>query len=127
LLSKDASAHLQHFLELCDTIAIKDVTLESIRLHLFPFSLTGKAKQWFNKDKEAVNMWDKCSMAFLMKFFLTGKTHALRGEFSNFQQNSKPLCRESHDRVIDPPFITKKDPGHNHMLNWPACLPQCLL
>ena len=38
------SAHLQHFLELCDTIVIKDVAPASIRLHLFPFFLVGKAK-----------------------------------------------------------------------------------
>jgi hypothetical protein len=42
--SEDASAHLQHFLELCNTIVIKDVTPASIRLCLFPFSLAGKAK-----------------------------------------------------------------------------------
>ena len=44
LPSEDASAHLQHFLEMCDTIVIKDVTPASIRLCLFPFSLVGKAK-----------------------------------------------------------------------------------
>jgi hypothetical protein len=44
LPSEDANAHLQQFLELCDTIVIKDVTPEAIKLHLFPFSLVGKAK-----------------------------------------------------------------------------------
>ena len=44
LPSEDASAHLQHFLELCDTIIIKDITPASTRLRLFPFSLTGKVK-----------------------------------------------------------------------------------
>ena len=44
LPSEDANAHLQHFLEFCDTIIIKDITPESIRLHLFSFSLFGKAK-----------------------------------------------------------------------------------
>ena len=81
LTSEDTSAHLQHFLELCDTIVIKDVAPARIRLRLFPFSLAGKAKQWFYKEKEAVSMWDKCSAVFLMKFFPMGKTNALRGKF----------------------------------------------
>ena len=43
LPSENANAHLQHFLELCDTIVIKGVTQDIIRLRLFPFSLVGKA------------------------------------------------------------------------------------
>ena len=88
LLSEDANAHLQHFLKLCDTIVIKDVAPASIWLRLFPFSLAGKAKPWFYKEKKAVSTWDKCSTAFLAKFFPMGKTNALRGKFSNFQQTS---------------------------------------
>ena len=50
---EDASAHLQHFLEIYSTFTIKGVTKDAILLHLFPFSLLGKVKQWFyaNKDK----------------------------------------------------------------------------
>jgi hypothetical protein len=50
---EDASAHLQHFLEICSTFTIKGVTKDVILLRLFPFSLLEKAKQWFyaNKDK----------------------------------------------------------------------------
>ncbi|XP_021321698.1 uncharacterized protein LOC110437552 [Sorghum bicolor] len=58
LPSEDANAHLQHFLELCDTIVIKDITPNVIRLCLFPFSLVGKAKRWFYQDKEAVTTWN---------------------------------------------------------------------
>ena len=42
--NEDANAHLQNFLELCKTITIRGVKADAIRLHLFPFSLLGKAK-----------------------------------------------------------------------------------
>jgi hypothetical protein len=41
---EDASAHLQHFLEICSTFTIKGVTKDAILLRLFPFLLLGKAK-----------------------------------------------------------------------------------
>ena len=41
---EDASAHLQHFLEIYSTFTIKGVTKDAILLCLFPFSLLGKAK-----------------------------------------------------------------------------------
>ena len=92
LPSEDANAHLQHFLELCETVVIKDVAPDVIRLRLFPFSLIGKAKQWFYKDKEAVDTWAKCSTAFLAKYFPLGKTNALRARIANFQQsNLEPI------------------------------------
>jgi hypothetical protein len=49
---EDASAHLQHFLEICGTFTIKRVTKDAILLRLFPFSLLEKAKQWFYANKE---------------------------------------------------------------------------
>jgi len=42
---EDANDHLQHFLEVCNTFTVKNVTADAIRLLLFPFSLLGKAKQ----------------------------------------------------------------------------------
>ena len=43
--NEDASTHLQQFLELCSTFVIKGVSQDAIRLHLFPLSLLGRAKQ----------------------------------------------------------------------------------
>ena len=77
--NEDANAHLQNFLELCMTVTIQGVTADAIRLRLFPFSLLGKAKQWFYQNKEAISTWVKCSTAFLAKFFSLGKTNLLRG------------------------------------------------
>jgi hypothetical protein len=75
--SEDANAHLQHFLEICNTFTIQGVTQDVLRLCLFPFSLLRKVKEWFYFNKEALSTWEKCSNAFLAKFFLLGKTNAL--------------------------------------------------
>ncbi|XP_034594539.1 uncharacterized protein [Setaria viridis] len=75
--NEDANTHLQHFVGLCDTVTMRGVTQDAIRLCLFPFFLLGRAKQWLYKDKDVVNMWEKCSIAFLAKFFPLGKTNAL--------------------------------------------------
>jgi hypothetical protein len=58
--SEDANAHLQHFLETCNTLTIRGVTQDAIRLCLFPFSLLGKVKQWFCSNKATVSTWDGC-------------------------------------------------------------------
>jgi hypothetical protein len=73
--SKDANAHLQHFLEICSTFTIRGETQDVVRLRLFPFSLLGKAKQWFYFNKEA----------FSPSFFPLGKTNAIRNKISTFQ------------------------------------------
>ena len=86
--NEDASAHHQQLLELCSTFVIKGVSQDSIRLRLFSFSLLGRAKQWFYANKSSMDIWNNCAKAFLAKFFLTGKTNALRGRILNFQQAS---------------------------------------
>jgi hypothetical protein len=53
--SDDANSHLQHFLEICSTLTIRGVTQDVVRLHLFPFSLLGKVKQWLYSNKELVS------------------------------------------------------------------------
>jgi len=42
--NEDANAHLQNFLELCDTVVIRGVAAYVIKLHLFPFSLLGEGE-----------------------------------------------------------------------------------
>ena len=59
---KDTSAHLQHFLEIYSTFTIKGVTRDAILLRLFPFSLLGKAKQWFYANKYKNTTWENLLM-----------------------------------------------------------------
>jgi hypothetical protein len=75
--SEDVNAYLQHFLVICSTFTTRGVTQDVVHLCLFPFSLLRKVKQWFYSYKEAASTWEKCSNAFLAKFFPLGKTNAL--------------------------------------------------
>jgi hypothetical protein len=99
--SKDANAHLQHFFEICSTFAIRRVTQDMVRLCLFPFSLLGKVKQWFSSNKEAMSTWEKCSNAFLAKFFPLGETSALRNKISGFQQLIDETIAEAWEHLQD--------------------------
>jgi hypothetical protein len=71
--SEDANVHFQHFLEIYSTFTIREVTQDAVCLHLFPFALLGKEKQWFYSNKEGVSTWEKCSNSFLTKFFPIGQ------------------------------------------------------
>jgi len=52
---EDASAHLQNFLEIGSTIRINRVDKDVILLRLFPFSLEGKARNWFYTHQDNIN------------------------------------------------------------------------
>jgi hypothetical protein len=99
--SEDAKAHLQHLLEIFSTFTIPGVTQDAVHICLFPFSLLGKAKQWFYYNKEAVSTWEKCSNAFLAKFFPLGKTNALRNKISTFQHLMAETIAEAWERLLD--------------------------
>jgi hypothetical protein len=86
-------------MELCSTFVIKGVSQDATRLRLFPFSLLGRAKQWFYANKTVVDTWDKCAKAFLTKFFPTAKTNALHGKISSFQQASNESISEAWGRL----------------------------
>jgi hypothetical protein len=90
------------------------VTQDAVRLRLFPFSLLGKAKQWFYSNKEVVSTWEKCSNAFLAKFFLLGKTNALWNKISRFQQLMDETIVEACEHQQD---YTSACPHHS-MEEW---------
>jgi hypothetical protein len=72
-----------------------------VRLRLFKVSLLGKAKQWFYSNKEVLSTWEKCSNAFLAKFFSLGKTNALWNKISGFQQLTDETITEAWERLQD--------------------------
>ena len=52
--TEDPYAHLEKFIEICNTVKIVGVPDEAIRLNLFLFSLTGEAKRWLHSFRVTV-------------------------------------------------------------------------
>ena len=60
---EDAIAHLQNFLGIGNTIDIPGIPQDVVLLCLFPFSLEGRAKQWFYQSKDQFKTWRESSKA----------------------------------------------------------------
>lgn len=112
--NKDASAHLQQFLEICSTDTMKGVSPDAVRIRLFPFSLLRKAEQWFYANCAMINTWDKCSTEFLSKFFPVSKTNALRGRIYGFQQTRDESIPKAWEQLQE--YVAAYP--HNGMDDW---------
>jgi hypothetical protein len=85
-------------------MVIRGFAADVVKLRLFPLSLLGKAKQWFYKEK-VIDTWDKCSKAFLLKFFSLGKMNALHWKISCFQQTGMESIPKAWERLHSQPVL----------------------
>ena len=61
--------HLHEFEEVCSCLRISGITQQTLRWKLFPFSLTGKVKQWYIFAIESTNGdWDEIKDKFCLAF-----------------------------------------------------------
>jgi hypothetical protein len=82
--------HLREFEQLCSCLTIAGMTQETIKWKLFPFSLLGKAKQWYAHTIGGLNgNWDELHDKFCLTFFSLSQIAALRIEVLTFQQKEK--------------------------------------
>jgi hypothetical protein len=86
------------------------VTQDQIRARLFPFSLLGKALQWFySQPVEMVQDWNALMMAFMKEYYSSGKTQSLRNKIATFAQYPTETISESFERFNE---YTRVVPHH---------------
>jgi hypothetical protein len=81
-----------------------------MRARLFPFSLLGKALQWFHpQPAETVQNWNTLMKAFMKEYYSPGKTQSLHNKIATFAQYPTETISEEFERFNE---YTRVVPHH---------------
>ncbi|GJS76892.1 reverse transcriptase domain-containing protein [Tanacetum coccineum] len=86
-LRADPHDHIREFLAICDMFKYGETRSEAVKLLIFPYSLSNKAKTWFNElNEESITSWDQMRKVFINNFFPSSLFNRLLLEIRNFSQ-----------------------------------------
>nr|GEX05647.1 reverse transcriptase domain-containing protein [Tanacetum cinerariifolium] len=87
LSGDDANKHLDKFLHVTQSIKVNGVIDDTLRLYLFPHSLTHHATTWFDRlPRNSINTFEQMAKMFLGKYVPPSMVTKLRNEIINFRQ-----------------------------------------
>ena len=102
LPSENPHQHIATFKELLDTVKVQGVSPEELLMRSFSFSLSGKAKHWYNSiPAGTITTWDALSSEFLNQFFPPAKTAEMRRKINAFAARDGENIHESWERFKD--------------------------
>ncbi|GJV47023.1 reverse transcriptase domain-containing protein [Tanacetum coccineum] len=109
-LQADPHDHICEFLSICDMFKYGETQSEAVKLMIFPYSLSDKAKTWFNElNEESITSWDQMRNLFINRFFLPLLFHRLLLEIRNFSQN---VCGSLTEAWLRLKNMLRKCHGH---------------
>nr|GEU37395.1 DNA-directed DNA polymerase [Tanacetum cinerariifolium] len=81
------------------TNLLRDVPNDAIKLMLFPYSLEGAARIWYEKEPpNSILTWDDLVNKFVNQFFPPSKTTHLKNKISRFTQRFEETFGKAWDR-----------------------------
>jgi len=103
--------HLSRFAETCEfCVPPTTVTGSQKRLRLFPFTLTGKARDWLlTIPGGTIRTWDELELKFLEKYFPMSKYWDKKMEIQNFKQGESESLYDAWERFT---LMLKRCPNH---------------
>ncbi|GJR10020.1 reverse transcriptase domain-containing protein [Tanacetum coccineum] len=85
--------------QITSTLRFKNVPNDVIKLMMFPYSLEGAAKTWYEKEPpNSILTWEDLVTKFVNQFFPPSKTTHLKNEISRFTQKFKETFSEVWER-----------------------------
>ncbi|GJW75491.1 reverse transcriptase domain-containing protein [Tanacetum coccineum] len=92
-------AHINSFKRITSTLRFRDVPNDVIKLMMFPYSLEGAAKVWYEKEPpNSILTWEDLVTKFVNQFFPPSKTTHLKNEISRFTQKFEETFSEAWER-----------------------------
>ncbi|GJR18640.1 reverse transcriptase domain-containing protein [Tanacetum coccineum] len=92
-------AHINSFKRITLTLRFRNVHNEVIKLMMFPYSLEGAAKTWYEKEPpNSILTWEDLVTKFVNQFFPPSKTTHLKNEISRFTQKFEETFSEAWER-----------------------------
>ncbi|GKB38576.1 reverse transcriptase domain-containing protein [Tanacetum coccineum] len=92
-------AHINSFKRITSTLRFRNVPNDVIKLMIFPYSLEGAAKTWYEKEPpNSILTWEDLVTKFVNQFFPPSKTTHLKNEISRFTQKFEETFSEAWER-----------------------------
>ena len=103
--------HLSYFVETYEfSVPPAIVTDSQKKLRLFPFTLTGRARDWLlSLPSGTIQTWEELELKFLEKYFLMSKYWDKKMEISNFKQGESESLYDAWERFT---LMLKRGPNH---------------
>ncbi|GJX65921.1 reverse transcriptase domain-containing protein [Tanacetum coccineum] len=97
--SENPHAHINSFKRIISTLRFRNVPNDVIKLMMFPYSLDGAAKTWYEKEPpNSILTWEDLVTKFVNQFFPPSKTTHLKNEISRFTQKIEETFSEAWEQ-----------------------------
>ncbi|GJW20480.1 reverse transcriptase domain-containing protein [Tanacetum coccineum] len=108
--SENPHAHINSFKRITSTLRFRNVPNDVIKLMMFPYSLEGAAKTWYEKEPpNSILTWEDLVTKFVNQFFPPSKTTYLKNEISCFTQKFEETFSKAWERFKE---LLKACPHH---------------
>nr|GEX17125.1 reverse transcriptase domain-containing protein [Tanacetum cinerariifolium] len=107
----DANKHLDKKIHVTQSINVNGVSDDTLRLYLFPHSLTHHATAWFDHlPRNSITKFEQMAKMFLEKYFPPSMVTKLRNQITKFHQRPDESLFEAWERYK---LSIDRCPNHN--------------